>query len=257
MARRNRELLVVDGYNVIYKTSRYTSLMDEPAGDRALGNDPFDRARSLLVADVAAYAQGRYEAVIVFDGSGNVSPDRPDLHSAGVRLLFSRTGESADTVIERLVTECRQRDREVTVVTSDNTIRATVGGIPVTRVSSSALISDVKTNAEDARVANDERNHQRLTVQDRLDPATRAKLDALLGRLRHAVCGRRGVRHVDRASACKSGPACAMILIQVRWRSSMAEPRFCKPVVVGSTPIASSIGSGAAPCRAAFLFWAV
>ncbi len=180
MARAKRELLVVDGYNVIYKTPRYTGLLDEK-GPRDLSSDPFDRARALLVADVAAYAQGRYDAVIVFDGAGNVSSERPDITQAGIRLVFSRTGETADTVIERLVTECRLQEREVTVVTSDNTIRATVGGIPVTRVSSTALISDVVTNEKDAWVANEERNHQRLTVADRLDPAVRAKLDALLG----------------------------------------------------------------------------
>ena len=58
MARAKRELLVVDGYNVIYKTPRYTGLLDEN-GPRDLSSDPFDRARALLVADVAAYAQGR------------------------------------------------------------------------------------------------------------------------------------------------------------------------------------------------------
>ena len=124
-----RELLVVDGYNVIFKGERYTSLMDE--SDTA---DPFEAARERLVSDVAAYAQGRYEAVVVFDAAGNVSPDRPNLPKAGVRVVFSETGESADSVIERLVTTARRQPREVTVITSDKTIRATVGGVPVTRV---------------------------------------------------------------------------------------------------------------------------
>lgn len=176
-----RELLVVDGYNVIHKSPRYMDLVDEVSG-RLGDTDPFDRARELLVSDVAAYAQGRYEAVVVFDGAGNLSPDRPNLTRAGVRTIFSRTGEEADSVIERIVTGARNRVRSVTVVTSDNTIRATVGGIPVTRVSSDVLVADVGDLVRDVEEANEERNHQRLTLEDRLDSDTRAKLDRLLGR---------------------------------------------------------------------------
>lgn len=173
-----RELLVVDGYNVLFKTPRYTGMFDE---GQASG-DPFERARELLIADVAAYAQGRFDAVIVFDGANNLSDERPVYKRAGIRIVFSAQGESADTVIERLVVESRLAAHDVTVITSDNTIRATVGGVPVTRLSSEALIGDVITIESDVHQANDERNHQKLTIEDRLDPKTRAKLNALLGR---------------------------------------------------------------------------
>ena len=86
MARR--ALLVVDGYNVIYGTTRYQGLIDEHAGAGALadvahlsrdpyGHDPFGRAREALLADVAAYAQGTYDPVIVYDAAGNLADDRP------------------------------------------------------------------------------------------------------------------------------------------------------------------------------------
>ena len=188
-----RELLVVDGYNVIHGTSRYQGLIDEHAGAGALadvahlsrdpyGHDPFDHARATLVADVAAYAQGSFDAVIVFDGAGNLSPERPDGTQAGVRVVFSRTGESADTVIERLVSEARRQGRGVRLVTSDNTIRYTVGGEPVVTISSALLASEVAGVEHDAELARAERNHGRLTVRDRLDPETRRRLDELLGR---------------------------------------------------------------------------
>lgn len=173
------ELLVVDGYNVIFKSSRYMGLVDEGDAD---ASDPFDRARELLVSDVATYAQGRYEPVVVFDAAGNLSPERPDLSTAGVRVVFSQTGESADSVIERLVTESRHQMRSVTVVTSDNTIRATVGGIPVTRLSSDVLAADINVLADDVEMARSERSHQRLTVEDRLSPEDREKLWALMGK---------------------------------------------------------------------------
>lgn len=170
-----RELLVVDGYNVIYKSGRYLARMDETADA-----DPFEQARDLLVADVAAYAKGRYDPVIVFDAAGNVSPERPDLSKAGVRLVFSPTGESADAVIERLVTEQRLLPRAVTVVTSDRTIRATVGGVPVTRVSSDVLVSDVDALDAEYRQANAERQTQHMRLEDRIDPAARERLWRLL-----------------------------------------------------------------------------
>ena len=170
-----RELLVVDGYNVIHKSERYLARMDETAD-----GDPFEQARELLVADVAAYAKGRYEPVIVFDAAGNVSPERPDLSRAGVRMVFSPAGESADTVIERLVTEARLAPQAVTVVTSDRTIRATVGGIPVTRVSSDVLVTNMDALDAEYRQANAERQTQHMRLEDRIDPAAREKLWRLL-----------------------------------------------------------------------------
>lgn len=171
----SRELLVVDGYNVIFKSARYLARMDE-----TVAGDPFELARDLLVADVAAYAKGRYEPVIVFDAAGNVSPERPDLPKAGVRMVFSRTGESADAVIERLVTEQRLLPRAVTVVTSDRTIRATVGGVPVTRISSDVLVADVNQLAAEYERANAERQTQHMRLEDRIDPAAREKLWRML-----------------------------------------------------------------------------
>ena len=55
MGGRRLPLLVVDGYNVIYKTSRYLDLMEE-TGTGFDDDDPFGRARERLVADVAADA---------------------------------------------------------------------------------------------------------------------------------------------------------------------------------------------------------
>ena len=193
MAARTLPLLVVDGYNVIYGTPRYASLIDEHAGAGALadvaslsrdpyGHDPFERAREALVADVAAYAQGTYEPVIVFDAAGNLSEERPDFSRAGVRVVFSRTGESADSVIERLATRARHRQRDVLLVTSDNTIRFTVGGVPITTVSSQLLAKDIEVVSADIEAEREVRAHGRMTLEDRLSPEQREKLWKLLGR---------------------------------------------------------------------------
>lgn len=97
-------------------------------------------------------------------------------------MIFSPTGVSADTVIEKLVTECRLQEREVTVVTSDNTIRATVGGIPVTRVSSSMLAHEIEVLDSDRAESVVDHARTHMTVESRLDAETLAKLNKLLGR---------------------------------------------------------------------------
>ena len=81
------ELLVVDGYNVIHCTPRYEKLVYDHSDD-PYSSDVHDMARTALINDVAAFAQGRYEAVIVFDGAGNISSERPNLPARGVRIEF-------------------------------------------------------------------------------------------------------------------------------------------------------------------------
>ena len=88
------ELLVVDGYNVIHCTPRYEKLVYDHSDD-PYSSDVHDMARTALINDVAAFAQGRYEAVIVFDGAGTISSERPNLPARGVRIEFSPTGGSA------------------------------------------------------------------------------------------------------------------------------------------------------------------
>ena len=191
MPKRRLALLVVDGYNVVHGSDRYRALVDDgPAyslPDAAslsrdpYGHDPLLRARDALIADVAAYAKGTFEAVVVFDAAGNLNPDRPDQSQAGVRVVYSDVGESADTVIERLVVRARKQGRDVRLVTSDNTIRYTVGGEPVASVSSAVLAQDLEVMAGEVEVARVERTHARMTLGDRLSAEQLAKLRDMLG----------------------------------------------------------------------------
>ncbi len=183
MPRSSLGLLVVDGYNVIHQTPRYEELVDAHTAPENLDTDPFVRARAALVSDVAAFAHGSYEAVIVYDGAGNLNPEHPALTSAGVRLLFSDAGQSADELIERLVTEARQAGRAVALVTSDGAIRSTVGFGPgeVTRISSALLVHEIEVVASEV-ARSSQRGRVRLTLEDRIDPVQREKLWQLLGR---------------------------------------------------------------------------
>lgn len=181
-ARGQKELLVVDGYNVIHADPRYERLIFDRSDD-PYSRDVYDAARTSLIADVAAFAQGRYEPVVVFDGAGNVNPDRPNLPQAGVRIEFSPTGVSADTVIQRLCTDAREHGRACSVVTSDGTIQATVMGKGVTRISARMFAGEVKQ--VDADVAEAEAAPDiKLTLGSRLGGDSLSKLAVLRDSLR-------------------------------------------------------------------------
>ena len=113
--------------------------------------------RDMLASWVAT--QGA-RGVLVFDGSGQDETRGP---------LEVRYAEHADSLIERLASENRSRER-VCVVSSDATVRATAGRLVQTRTSQ-AFLGDVAPiqHAEGKRSA----------LEDRLDPATRAALERL------------------------------------------------------------------------------
>ena len=182
-SRSHHELLIVDGYNVLGATPRYEGLIDEHTDPEHFDTDPFVRAREALITDVAAFAQGRYDAVVVFDGAQNPDPTRNATHEAGIEIMFSRAGESADTVIERLVTEARVAGRPVSLVTSDNTVRATAGFGPgeVTRISSGLLVHEIERVDREVETVRGELKPQKMTVEDRISPEMRAKLWKMLG----------------------------------------------------------------------------
>ena len=176
-----KELLVVDGYNVIHATPKYERLVFDH-GDQPYSSDVYDAARAALIGDVAAFAGRQYEAVVVFDAAGNVSADRPNLPQAGVRVEFSPTGVTADTVIQDLCTEAREKGRACSVVTSDAMIQATVMGRGVTRVSARMLVEEIEEMHRDFDRTREELVDIKLTLGSRLSPEARAKLEALRAR---------------------------------------------------------------------------
>ncbi len=178
-----KSLLIVDGYNVLHKGNRYTKHILKGSMD-LYAKDPFERARELLVCDVASFAGRVYEPIVVFDGAGNVSDTRPKTKIAGVKVIFSEKGQSADNVIERFVRESIATGRRVTVVTSDNTIRATAGIGGVACISSDTFIQNMSHENKADRVCYEESGPMKMTLADRLDPDSRAKLDQILGRKR-------------------------------------------------------------------------
>jgi predicted RNA-binding protein with PIN domain len=100
-----RAHLVVDGYNVT---------------KRGFGEMSLEQQRNRLVKGLGGIAaQTGAEVTVVFDGAERVHglPPAP----RGVRVLFSRKGETADELIRRLV-RAEPAGRPVVVVSSDREV---------------------------------------------------------------------------------------------------------------------------------------
>lgn len=154
--------LIVDGYNVIHADALY----------RGLAQDDLDSARARLVEDVAAYCEGDLRGTVVFDGGDNPGSDGTPHHVAGVTVLFSRGGESADSVIESLASRSRERGEAATVVTSDAATQWTIMGGEVARMSSAEFVRAVRDTGREW-AEHSPSGPRKGTVQERIDPEVR------------------------------------------------------------------------------------
>ncbi len=156
------KVLIVDGYNVIRQSGGpYARLFEI---------DP-DMARTRLVADVAGFAHGEWSATVVFDAGANPRSIGTTEEVAGVNVVFSAHGTTADSVIENLAAETRAAGRQVTVVSSDMQTQWSVMGPGVSRMSARAFIDEV-LGEEALRAESNPSGTTRSTLSERLDSAT-------------------------------------------------------------------------------------
>lgn len=170
--------MLVDGYNVLRSGSRYRD-MRNPGPNPDYDTDSFNRAREALIDDVVMYAGRDFEAIIVFDGADNEYSDGSFEKIAGVRIMFSRAGDSADKVIEKLAWDARARGIETMVVSSDAAIQNTVFGGGVDRMSANGFSRAVAVNAHEFHLDESPKTAVKNTVAERLGGDTVAKLKAL------------------------------------------------------------------------------
>lgn len=165
------KVVLVDGYNVIRSTELYAHI----AGDDFTAGPGFNAAREALIADVAVAVQGEADATIVFDGGGNVRSDGETVHVAGIKVIFSKAGQTADSTIEILARQARERGDEVIVITSDAQTQWTVMGESVTRVSSAGFAREMDHINASWREKNPELKTKN-TLGERVSPDVAAKL---------------------------------------------------------------------------------
>jgi predicted RNA-binding protein with PIN domain len=102
--------LLVDGYNLVGSAG-----MAVPAGSGRL-----EEARETLLKSLARYRQRKGHAItVVFDGwQGGLGAEHREFQS-GVEVVYSKRGERADQVIQRLA---RLYGKDCAVVSSDHEI---------------------------------------------------------------------------------------------------------------------------------------
>ncbi|MCL2492375.1 MAG: NYN domain-containing protein [Coriobacteriia bacterium] len=161
--------IIIDGYNVIRQTVPYLALADR--GD-------LDQARDALIGDVAALATKETKVTVVFDGYSNPTSLGEPQNQIGVTVIFSPHGRSADSVIEKLSHQARDRGDTVEVITSDATIQWTVMSGTVMRKSSREFAEEMREDFHEWQ--KDNRQHSmRSSLDDRLSPEALAALEKL------------------------------------------------------------------------------
>ncbi len=153
----------MDGYNVIGALDRY----------RAAGS--LDAARELLINDAlkAAGWTGR-SLIVVFDAERGLGPERAELRAGGaVRVVYSAPGESADDVIERLVSGL---EHSATVFTADFALQRTAlarGSTRATPREFADLLDELPAVTRTPDVP------RKVRVADHLSPETLRKLEEI------------------------------------------------------------------------------
>jgi len=103
--------LIVDGYNVIHAW---------PSLKRLMSTASLEDARDALVRRVAVMGLITGEsATVVFDAHHSSAMTNSEETVEGVRVVFTRKGQSADHAIERLAYGASSRGEVITVATSD------------------------------------------------------------------------------------------------------------------------------------------
>jgi len=98
--------LIVDGYNLL--------------GARGQVGPDLESAREVLLRDLSAYRQRKGHLItVVFDGWQRARGEERRDHRMGVEVVYSKRGERADQVIQRLAEEF---GRDCAVVSSDREV---------------------------------------------------------------------------------------------------------------------------------------
>lgn len=128
-----RDYLVVDGYNIIYAWPEFKKMKDFT----------LEHARARLVEVLVNYAAvAGLKVTVVFDAhlvKGSV--ERVD-QMDGVEIIYTRDGETADSVIERLVGSLKDQGA-VFVATSDSAEQSIVFGRGAFRLTPAELRDQV------------------------------------------------------------------------------------------------------------------
>jgi uncharacterized protein len=106
--------ILVDGYNVIKNNAMFQFLEVKSRAE----------ARMLLIKQLRnKYLHSTDTIIVIFDGDG---AKEQVSHEEHIRVIFSRHGETADSVIKRLAAEACKAGRHVAMYSNDAEVRRAV-----------------------------------------------------------------------------------------------------------------------------------
>jgi predicted RNA-binding protein with PIN domain len=156
--------IIIDGYNLI-------------GSDRGLRGD-LEHQRSWLIQRLSLYQEVKGHTVaLVFDGWKSGWVDEVSEKKQGVRIVFSRQGEKADSVIVRLA---REKGSGCVVVTSDREVRRAVekfGAAAIYAGEFGQILRNLELSAETGR--QDEGRSNKKGNPNRLGKTERKRLERL------------------------------------------------------------------------------
>jgi predicted RNA-binding protein with PIN domain len=163
-----KDLLIVDGYNIIYN-------WEELAG-RA--QQDFEWSRLELIAILEDYAgfSGK-DVLLVFDGS---APERSFQRKGPLEIVYTAAEETADQYIERVVQEHKDAGSgvSISVATSDGAQQSMVLGLGASRIPVRELRLMVgRAKAGQRGVAQGLK--RRTPLESRVDPGVYEKLEKM------------------------------------------------------------------------------
>jgi uncharacterized protein len=157
--------LIIDGYNLI---RNYPPLSRVEAAD-------FARGRNFLLEWLAEYKRGSKNAItVIFDGGkgGELSEERSIYK--GIRVLYSRIGQTADDLIKRITA---QEGEKAMIVSSDRDLCYTCRSFKATTIGSEefahiveekekrSLLGNTQEDDEDSRPKSKKGTSHRLSKQ--------------------------------------------------------------------------------------------
>jgi predicted RNA-binding protein with PIN domain len=123
------ECLIVDGYNLLYLSD--------------IDREDISYARERLIDDLAAYqAYADKKVIAVFDGYRRQDNEGSSYKTGGLEVVYTRTGQTADAYIEKLVHDLKQ-SYSITVATSDALIQNSIFAQGAMRISSRILRQEI------------------------------------------------------------------------------------------------------------------
>ena len=161
------ELLIVDGYNII---NAWPNLIK-------LKNESFEHARDRLLDIMSDYSGLTGILVIVVFDAHLVKKGTGHKESLGkLQVIFTQEGETADSCIERLVSEL-PREIRVTVATSDWAQQRLVMGQGALRLSAREFLNIVEETRKQGRIKIRGLHKNNPTVDEVINPETRDILE--------------------------------------------------------------------------------